>query len=166
MPTILEHLIHDHGDEITRKISGVLGVTREEAASVLSATAPVILNRFDGGGTSPVSEATQASSLDSLLDGTEEQINARVQRELGVTPEQAAKVIPLLVPIVLRFLMRRIPLGNAAVPMISSLVQKHGNGSLDELAVRLASKCGPSPDSPSIPTLLGRFAGKYFPSGR
>jgi hypothetical protein len=79
-------------------------VTREQAASVLSATAPIILNRFDGGKTLPESDAAPAGSLDSLLDGTGQQMNVRIQGELGFTPEQAAKVIPLLVPIVLRFL--------------------------------------------------------------
>jgi hypothetical protein len=166
MPALLDQLIQDHGDEITHKISSALGVTREQAASVLSATAPIILNRFDGGKSFPESDAAPAGSLDSPLDGTGQQMNARIQGELGFTPEQAAKVIPLLVPIVLRFLMRRLPYGNAAVPIISSFVQKQGNGSLDELALRLARKCTPSPDSPGIPTLLGRWAGKYFPSGR
>jgi len=166
MPKLFDQLIQDHGDEIAEKISRALGVTREEANRVLSATAPVILNRFVEEEASPSSGSTTTESLDSLLDGTGDQMNARIQGALGVTPEQAAKVIPLVVPVVLRFLMRRIPLGNAAVPMIASFVQKHGNGSLDELASRLASKCGPSPDSPSIPALLGRLAGKFFPRER
>ena len=89
----------------------------------------------------------------------------RIREEAGVTPEQAAKVIPLLVPIVLRFLMRRVPFGNAAVPLITSFVEQQGYGSLDELAMRLARKFTPSPSTPSIPTMLGRWAGKYFPSG-
>ena len=159
MSTLLDQLIQDHGDEITRKISSTLGVSRGEAADVLSATAPVILNRFDGG------NASKAESLDSLLDGTGEQMNDRIRGETGVSPEQAAKVVPLLVPIVLKFLMRRVPYGNAAVPVIVSLVEKQGYGSLDELALRLARKFTPSPESPSIPTMLGRWAGKYFPSG-
>jgi len=165
MPTLLDQLIQDHGDEITRKISSTLGVSREEAASVLSATAPVILNRFDGGKTSAETSTAPAESLDDLLDGTGEQMNDRIREEAGVSPEQAAKVIPLLVPIVLKFLMRRVPYGNAAVPVIVSFVEKQGYGSLDELALRLARKFTPSPESPSIPTLLGRWAGKYFPSG-
>jgi len=166
MPKLFDQLMQDHGDEIADKISRTLGVTREEARRVLSATAPVILNRFEGGETPPIPENTTTESLESLLDGTGEQMNDRIQGAIGVTPEQAAKVIPLVVPVVLRFLTRRMPLGNAAVPMISSLVQKHGNGSLDELASRLASKCSRSPNSPSIPTLLGRLAGKYFPKER
>lgn len=166
MPALLDQLIHDHGDELTHKISSALGVSREEAESVLSATAPVILNRFDGVESSPESHAAPEHNLDSLLDGTGEQMNNRIQGLLGVTPEQAAKVIPLLVPIILRFLMRRVPYGNAAVPLISSYVQKQGGGSLNELGARLASKCRPSPDSPSISTRLGRLAGKYFPSER
>ncbi|MDP4585517.1 MAG: DUF937 domain-containing protein [Verrucomicrobiales bacterium] len=162
MPTLLEQLIQDHGDEITRKISGTLGVTREEAAGVLSATAPVILGRFES---ARVPIAGGGESLDHLLEGTGEQMNARVRDEVGVTPEQAAKVIPLIVPIVLRFLMRRVPFGNTAVPILTSFVEQQGYGSLDELAMRLARKFTPSPSTPSIPTMLGRWAGKYFPSG-
>jgi hypothetical protein len=61
MPTLLEQLIQDHGDEITRKISGTLGVTREEAAGVLSATAPVILGPRE----SPSQGAERASTTSS-----------------------------------------------------------------------------------------------------
>ena len=162
MPKLLEQLIQDHGDEITRKISSTLGVTREEAGAVLSATAPVILGRFES---AKVPIADGGESLDELLEGTGEQMNVRIREETGVTPEQAAKVIPLLVPIVLRFLVRRVPFGNAAVPIITSFVEQQGYGSLDELATRLARKFTPSPKTPSIPTMLGRWAGKYFPSG-
>jgi hypothetical protein len=162
MPTLLEQLIQDHGDEITRQISGKLGVTREEAVNVLSAAAPVILGRFESARV-PITDGEK--SLDDLLEGTGEQMNDRVRDEVGVTPEQAAQVIPLIVPIVLRFLMRRVPFGNAAVPLITSFVEQQGYGSLDELAMRLARKFTPSPTTPSIPTMLGRWAGKYFPSG-
>lgn len=166
MHALLDQLIRDHGDELTHKISNALGVSRDQAESMLSATAPVILNRFDGRKSSPESPAAPAESLDSLLDGTGDQMTARIQGALGVTPEQAAKAIPLLVPVILRFLMRRVPYGHAAIPIISSFVEKQGNGSLDELGARLALKCKPSPDSPSISSRLGRLAGKYFPSGR
>lgn len=166
MHALLDQLIQDHGDELTHKISNALGVSREKAGSMLSATAPVILNRFDVRKSSPESQAAPAAGLDSLPDVTCDEMHARIQGALGVTPEQAAKVIPLLVPVVLRFLMRRVPYGHAAIPIISSFVQKQGNGSLDELGVRLASKYIPSPDSPSISSRLGRLAGKYFPTGR
>jgi hypothetical protein len=162
MPSLLDQLIQDHGDEITRKISSTLGVTREEAAGVLSATAPVVLGRFDSA-QSPVAGETE--DLDQLLEGTGEQMNDLIREEVGVSPEQAAKVIPLLVPVVLRFLMRRVPFGNTAVPIITSLVKQQGYGSLDELALRLARRFTPSPATPSLPARLGRWAGKYFPSG-
>ena len=163
MHALLDQLIQDHGDELTHKISNALGVSREEAENVLSTTAPVILNRFDGGKSSSESQAAPAKCLNSLLDGTGEQMNARIQGVIGSTPEQAAKVIPLLVPVVLRFLMRRVPYGHATVPIIFSFVQKQGNGSLDELGARLASKCKPSANAPSISSRLGRLAGKYVP---
>ena len=90
--------------------------------------------------------------------------------QLGVNQEKAAQVIPLLVPVVLRFLMKRLPYGSTAVPVITSLVEKQGYGSLDELAIRLAKHVtpespAPGQSAPSIPTLLGRWAGKWFPSG-
>lgn len=165
MSSLLDQLIQDHGDEVTRKISSTLGVSRDEAARVLSATAPVILNRFQ-----PGSPAESAPTLDGVLGGTGEQMNERIQGQLGVGPDQASKVIPLLVPVVLRFLMRRVPYGSTAVPLITSLVEKQGYGSLDEIAVRLAKHVTPEPPgpgqpAPSIPTLLGRWAGKWFPSG-
>ncbi len=171
MAALFDQLLRDHGDEITRRITSTLGLTREEAAAVLSATAPVLLDRFAPTGAAdapavPSAPTTPApESLDSLLDGAGEQINERIRGASGVSPEQVARVIPLLVPIVLKFLMRRVPLGNAAVPLLVSLVEKQGQGSLDELALRLARTCTPSPTAPSLPARLGRWAGKYFPSG-
>lgn len=166
MHALFDQFIRDHGDELTQKISNTLGVSREKAGSVLSAALPVILNRFDGVKPSCESQAAAAENLDSLLDGTGDQMNERIRGALGVTPEQAAKVIPLLVPVVLRFLMHRVPYGHAAIPIISTFVQKQGMGALEELGARLASKCGSSPGLPSLSARLGRLAGKYFPSGR
>ena len=166
MNALFDQFIRDHGDELTQKISSTLGVSREKAGSVLSAALPVIFNRFDGVKPSCESQDAPAENLDSLLDGTGDQMNERIQDTLGVTPEQAAKVIPLFVPIVLRFLMHRVPYGHAAIPIISTFVKKQGMGALDELGARLAAKCGSSPGSPSISSQLGRLAGKYFPSGR
>lgn len=170
MAALFDQLLRDHGDEITRRITRTLGVTREEATALLSATAPVLLDRF-ASSEIPAAPAEPSAptapapdSLDSLLDGAGEQITERIRGASGVSPEQAVRVIPLLVPIVLKFLMRRVPLGNAAVPLLVSLVEKQGYGSLDELALRLARKCTPSPASPSLPARLGRWAGKYFPS--
>lgn len=162
MTSLLDQLIQEHGDEINRKITNTLGVTHEEAAAVFSAAAPVLLERFES---APTTTAVAPENLDDILGGTGEQMNERIRGELGVSPEQASRVIPLLVPVVLKFLMRQVPLGNVAVPVLVSLVEKQGYGSLDTLARQLARNFTPSPSASSLPTLLGRWAGKYFPSG-
>lgn len=72
----------------------------------------------------------------------------------------------MLVPVVLGFLLKRVGLGGGAIRLLISLVENQGYGSLDELANRLMRNVTKKPDqpSPSIPTMLGRWAGKWFPS--
>ena len=171
MSSLLDQLIQDHGDDVTREIAKKMGVSPEEAARVLSSTAPVILDRFqpDPEGQNARGHTGSDPSLDGILSGTGQQMNDQIRSQLGVNQEKAAQVIPLLVPVVLRFLMKRLPYGSTAVPVITSLVEKQGYGSLDELAIRLAKhvtpESAPGQPAPSIPTLLGRWAGKWFPSG-
>ena len=171
MSSLLDQLIRDHGDDVTSQIARKMGISPEEAARVLSAAAPVILDRFqpDADGTGHPGHSESDPSLVGILSGTGQQMNDQIRGQLGVNQEKAAQVIPLLVPVVLRFLMKRLPYGSTAVPVITSLVEKQGYGSLDELAVRLAKhvtpESVPGKPAPSIPTLLGRWAGKWFPSG-
>jgi len=168
MPSLLDQLIQTHGPELAREISRTLGVSEEKAAGVLPAAAPVLINRFQPD--SPDESGSHAAtSLDGVLGGAGQQLTDRIGAQLGVSPEQAARVIPMLVPVVLGFLLKRVGLGGGAVRLLISLVEKQGYGSLDELAnrlVRSVSSATAKPDqpTPSIPTMLGRWAGKWFPS--
>lgn len=170
MATLLEQLIREHGDEAASRISAMLGISREEAAAVLPATAAVVLERFAPGPQPSETPAAEAESLDAILDDTGEALGDRVGGGLGLSTDQLAKVVPVLVPLVLRFLVRRVPYGGAALSLLSATVQKQGYGSLDEIALRLARNYLPTGGAsgqpgPSLATRLGRFAGKWFPSG-
>ena len=168
MPTLLDQLILEQGDELASRISAKLGISREEAAKALPAAASVVMERFAADGEHD--RQAPSPSLDGILGGAGEQLADRVGSRLGVTPEQAALVVPMILPVILRFLVRRVPYGGAALSVLTSTVEKQGYGSLDELAIRLVQRFIPQPDpsgrpAPSLATRLGRFGGKYFPSG-
>ncbi len=169
MPSLLDQLIREHGDEVAGRVAATLGISREEAAKALPAAASVVLARF-GPGSPPVRDAENPEpSLDGVLSGAGEQVSEQVGTRLGITPEQAAAVVPMLLPVILRFLVRRVPYGGAALSLLTATVEKQGYGSLDEIAIRLVQRLVPKPDptgrpAPSLATRLGRLAGKYFPS--
>lgn len=167
MSTLLEQLIREQGDEVAGRVAARLGIPREEAAKALPAAAAIIFKRFEPGAQTEAS----APTLDGVLVDTGEQISERVGAGLGITPEQAAQIVPLLLPVILRFLVRRVPYGGTALMLLTKTVEQQGYGSLDEIAIRLVQRWMPMPDpsgrpAPSLATRLGRLAGKYFPSDR
>lgn len=168
MPTPIDQLIREHGDEVAGRIAAKLGISLEEAAKVLPAAASIVMARFDPAARKEA--AADAESLDGVLGGAGEQVSERVGSRLGITPEQAAVVVPMVLPVILRFLVRSVPYGGVALTILSDTVARQGYGTLDEIAVRLVQKLIPKagPEdrpAPSLATRLGRLAGKYFPSG-
>lgn len=146
MPALLKELVLEQGEALTGRLSGALGLSREQAAKVLPATASVILDRFEpgtcgkGGADPHPVEAAQdpARPLDGILAGTGLQLSERLGLGFGIVPEEAARTIPLLVPVILRFILRRTPYGSMASSVLSETVARQGEGSLDALALRLA----------------------------
>jgi hypothetical protein len=167
MSTLIEQLIREQGDEVATHVAARLGIPREEAAKALPAAAAIIFKRFEPGTQTNVA----APTLDGVLVDTGEEISESVGAGLGITPEQAAQIVPLLLPVILRFLVRRVPYGGTALMLLTKTVEQQGYGSLDEIAIRLVQQWMPKPDpsgrpAPSLATRLGRLAGKYFPSDR
>lgn len=168
MASLLDQLIREHGDEVAERISARLGISREEAEKALPAAAAVVFERFAPG--DPGQGGKGTGSLEQVLGGTGEEVSERVASRTGVTRDQAAMVVPLVLPVILRFLVRRVPYGGAALTLLTKTVESQGYGSLDEIAVLLVRRFLPQPDpsgkpAPSLATRLGRLAGKYFPSG-
>lgn len=169
MDSPLEQLLREQGDELSARIAAKLGVSLEEAAKVLPAAAAAVLARFDPEGDG--AEARRgAESLEGILGGAGAEMGDRVGARLGIGPEEAAAVVPVVLPVVLRFLVRRVPYGGMALSLLARTVEQQGYGSLDEIAVRVVKSSFPraraeGPPSPSLATRLGRLAGKYFPSG-
>jgi len=167
--SLIDQLIRDHGDEVAGRVAAKLGISREVAAKALPAAASIVMARFD-----PAARQAgepEAESLDGVLGGAGEQVSERVGARLGITPEQAAVVVPMILPVILRFLVRRVPYGGVALTLLANTVEQQGYGTLDEIAIRLVQKLIPKVDpegrpAPSLATRLGRLAGKYFPSDR
>lgn len=172
MPSPIDQLIREHGDEVAGRIAAKLGISLEEAAKVLPAAASIVMARFDPSARKgDAADAADAESLEGVLGGAGEQVSEGVGSRLGITPEQAAVVVPMVLPVILRFLVRNVPYGGVALTILADTVARQGYGTLDEIAVRLVRrllpKAGPGDrPAPSLATRLGRLAGKYFPSGR
>jgi len=181
MSALLEELVLEQGEAMSGRISGVLGISREDAARVLPATAAVILDRFEpvtcgrgGADPHPVEAAPDPErSLDGILAGTGLQLSEQLRVGFGIVPEEAARTIPLLVPVILRFILRRSPYGSMASSVLSATVARQGEGSLDALALRIAKKAVARP--PTLPPVapasgalafLGRWVAKWFPGRR
>lgn len=168
MASLLDQLIREHGDEVADQISSRLGISRAAAEKALPAAASVVFARFDP--RNAEARETKPDSLEQVLGDTGELVSERVASRIGVSQDQAAMVVPLVLPIILRFLVRRVPYGGAALALLTKTVESQGYGSLDEIALLLVRRFLPQPDSsgkptPSLATRLGRLAGKYFPSG-
>lgn len=171
--TLVDQLIREQGDVLVTKISAKLQIPREEAEKILPLAASAVMDRLHPNREleDDVSKtrASEQSTLDKILDETSEQVGADVRSRYGLPPEKAAVLVPLILPSVLRFLVRRVPYGGPLLALVSNVVQQQGYGSLDEIAVRLIGRLTAPPSEPhgprpSLATRLGRFAGKYFPS--
>jgi hypothetical protein len=178
MSALLETLLLEQGETLAGGISDVLGVSRKEAARALPAAANVILERFEpatcsrwGADPNPVEVADKPEHyLDAILSGTGLQMSERLGAGIGISADQAVRALPVLVPEILRFVLLRAPYGSLASAVLGATVAMQGERSLDALAVRLAEKVvvrsTPAPPFTAVPgfaTILGRWAGKWFP---
>jgi|APTNR8051073442_1049403.scaffolds.fasta_scaffold16068_2 hypothetical protein len=140
MSALLDELVLEQGETVTGRLSGALGISREQASRVLPATGDVILDRFEPctcgrGGTDPhpvEADTDPALPLDGILAGTGLQLSERLGLSFGILPEEAARTIPLLVPAILRFILRRTPFGSLA----SSDLSRRCPGKVRDLSTR------------------------------
>lgn len=169
--TLLDQLIREQGDEMSARIAVKLGISRSEAEKLLPLVATAVMDRFhhdtQAPGDGEKRTAVSVESLDGILDGATEQVGRNASSHFGLHPDQAVTLVPLVLPTILRFLVRRVPYGGTALVLLSKVVEQQGYGSLDEIAVRLLGRIQVSESGkprPSLATRLGRLAGKYFPS--
>ena len=130
--SFLSDLYRDHGNDVQQHLSDQLGLTPEQAAAVLPKVAPLILGgikqRMDTHGAGHVEEhvnrvgAPDLSDIGALLRGGGEahdddlggllggqgpQTSQMLGQQLGISAGTAAKLIPMVAPLIIGLLMKK-----------------------------------------------------------
>jgi hypothetical protein len=144
----LDDLLREHGSDIQQQLTSQLGLTPQQAAGVAPKVAPLILSglkrQMDTGGPEHAETLAQnfsAADLGSLLGGREQEANQHLAQHLGISGGTAAKIIPMLAPIILGALLKkgRSPgtagAGGGGLGGLASILDRDGDGQiLDDLA--------------------------------
>ena len=159
----LDDLYQEHGTSVQHRVSTELGIPPDQAARALPTVAPIILaglkREMDQSG--PAGVEARLRDMDNngipddeevggLLGGKGREASALMANQLGISGEAAAKLIPMLAPIIIGMLMKKSGAGGSAgaggaaggMGGIAAILDRNGDGSiLDDLA-GLVSKSG------------------------
>ena len=164
--SILDELHTDHGQDIQQQLMSQLGLNQQQAAMVLPKLGPLILSglkqRMDTHGEDHVQEhvqqlgATDFSDIGSLLSGGAQsgdpelggllggkgaQASQLMANKLGISAGTAAKLIPMVAPLIIGMLMKKGSstggppgAGGGGLGGLGSILDRDGDGSiLDDL---------------------------------
>jgi hypothetical protein len=141
----IDELLREHGGDIQRQLTGQLGLTPQQAAKVVPKVGPLILGglkrQMSAHGPEHVENLASnfsAADLGSLLGGRDGEANEHLSRHLGISGGTAAKIIPMLAPIILGALLKkgRTPsTGGGGLGGLAGILDRDGDGNiLDDLA--------------------------------
>lgn len=144
----LDELIREQGGDVQQQLTSELGLSPEQAAGVLPKVGPLVLGglkrQMDSHGAGHVENLANnfsAADLGGLLGGRQEEANAHLAQHLGISGSTAAKIIPMLAPIILGALLKKGGSGGApsagggGLGGLGSILDRNGDGSiLDDLA--------------------------------
>lgn len=175
MASLIDQILSEHGGDIAGQLSTKLGVPADKAAAVLPAVAPMILGGLQRqgqeGGAERVEHIVDKYGDDSILDdlggflsqkADEEdepdpglggllgdsgvQASNLIGNQLGIDKGTASKIIPMLAPIVLGYLMKnknQAGGGAEGQGLIMGMIDQDGDGSiLDDVAGMLGGGSG------------------------
>jgi hypothetical protein len=164
--SILDEIQNEHGGDIQQHLVSQLGISPQQAASILPKVGPLILGalkqRMDTHGEEHVQEHVQQlgatdlsdigavlnggaqsgdANLGGLLGGKGEQASQMMANHLGISPGVAAKIIPMLAPVIIGVLMKRgggaaggTPGTGGGLGGLGSILDRNGDGHiLDDL---------------------------------
>ena len=165
--SFLDDLYREHGNQVQDHVAGELGIDREKAATVLPQVAPIILSglkrRMEQEGPEKVEEeiaglggqldtddiqdmlsrgsASEADpDLGGLLGNKGGEASRLMANQLGISGEAAAKLIPMIAPLIIGMLMKKggqagAQGGGGGLGGIASILDRNGDGNvLDDLA--------------------------------
>ncbi|HEX2749948.1 MAG TPA: DUF937 domain-containing protein [Verrucomicrobiales bacterium] len=185
---ILDDLQNEHGSDIRQHLVNQLGLSDQQAASVLPKVGPLILGalkqRMDSHGEEHVlGHAQQLGATDfsdigtilnggaqsndadlgGLLNGKGTQATEMMANHLGISPGTAAKIIPMLAPLIIGMLMKRsgAATGNpgaagGSTGGLGSILDRDGDGHiLDDLGGLFTAGVSGATRSGCLSSLLG-----------
>lgn len=145
----LDELIREQGSDVQHQLSSQLGLSPQQAAGVLPKVGPLILGglkrQMETHGPEHVEQLAgnfSEADVSNLLGGKGEEANARLAQHLGISGGAAAKIIPMLAPIILGALLKKggggAPSaggGSGALGGLGRILDRDGDGQiLDDLA--------------------------------
>ena len=120
----LDDLYQEHGSSVQQRVSTELGIPPEKAARALPTVAPIILaglkREMDKGGPAHIESHIQDlnhngipddEEVGGLLGGKGKEASQLMASQLGISGDAAAKLIPMLAPVIIGMLMKKIEEG-------------------------------------------------------
>jgi hypothetical protein len=188
--SFLDDLYRQHGNQVQERVSSELGIDPRKAAAALPQVAPIVLaglkRRMEQhgpeqiereaqemtGGADPddigallnqgSSQAASDPGLTGLFGGKGEAASQMVANQLGISPAAAAKLLPMLAPLIIGMLMKK---GRTAGGQngrggegsggggLASILDQNGDGSIMDDLGRIVS--GGAGKSGCLGSLLG-----------
>lgn len=191
MSNILEDFIGSMGPQITSQLSSQLGIDKSTAGAIIPQVLPMILGglkkqKDNHGGEARVEHILNKYGSSSVLDDIGGLFSQKAHdekpdpalggllgeagvqasnlfgKQFNLDSNTAAKIIPMLAPIVLGFLTKKKDSGEG-VSGIASLLDQDGDGSiLDDVTGFIMSGLGGSPSSSQGGGLLGGLLGSLL----
>lgn len=191
MSASLNQLLSQYGGDVAGQLSSKLGIPADKAAAVLPAIAPMILGglqrQAQDGGAERVEHivdkygddqaldnvggflSQKADEIDEpdpglggLLGDSGVQASQLMGNQLGIDKNTAAKIIPMVAPLILGFLSKEKKQaggGTEGQSMIMGMIDQDGDGDiLDDVAGMLGGSGG-------LSALLGGATGSPSPQG-
>ena len=189
--SFLDDLYKEHGAAVQQRVTTELGVPADKAARALPTVAPIILaglkRQMDQNGAAQVEAHIQDlnhngvpddEEVGGLLGGKGKEASALMANQLGISGDAAAKLIPMLAPIIIGMLMKKgggaaatgqAGAGGAGGGLggMAAILDRNGDGSiLDDLAGLVAKggvgdllAGGAAGKSGCLGTILGMLMG-------
>jgi hypothetical protein len=188
MPNILEEFLGSMGPEVTKKLSSSLNIEEDKVQQIIPQIAPLIIGglkkqKDEQGGQERVdhilnkygsadvlgnlddlfgkklNDSRTDPGLGGLLGDSGHQATNLISEKFGINGSTAAKLIPMLAPVVLGFLTHKRDNQGAGSSGLASLLDKDGDGSiLDDVAGMFLGGSGKS--NPLGDMLGGILGGK------
>ena len=164
MPSLLDEFMGSYGSEVSKQLSSNLGIDTNTAAQLIPQVAPLILgglkrqseqrggqprvdhilnkngdpnalNNIGGIFSDMMGNKQPDPRLGGLLGDSGVQASDMMANQLNLNSDMAAKIIPMLAPVILGFLTQKRDTGGMGSNGLASFLDQNGDGSiLDDVA--------------------------------